>query len=284
MNEKLSFKTVFKKGAVIYNPVLVQLIALCPVVAASTTFLNAAMLSAVLSAELIMTCVISSALLKSFPRWVRMPLYLLIGLAVVCPVLYYFEHYSLNDLSLGMRVYLPLIAINSATAVHCEQYAVRNSVKLAFFDAAAVSIGISVIFLITGAVREICGSGTFAGYEINLPVTLSGAALPFGCLVLLGFLAAALNMFSAKFIDNGAEEDVEEEQTEEQSTEEPVEVFVIDEADGETVPEKEEPVVQEEQPVQKVEPIRDFFGLEDDLSEFLESIGIDMTDEGGGKQ
>ena len=283
MNEKLSFKTVFKKGAVVYNPVLVQLIALCPVVAASTTFLNAAMLSAVLSAELILTCVVSSALFRNIPRWVRMPLYLLIGLAVVCPVLYYFENYSLNDLSLGMRVYLPLIAINSATAVHCEQYAVKNSVKLAFFDAAAVSIGISVIFLITGAVREICGSGTFAGYEINLPVTLSGAALPFGCLVLLGFLAAALNMFNAKFGDS-VEEDGEQEQAEEQSGEEPVEVFAIEDTVSETVPQKEEPVVQPTQPVQKVEPIRDFFGLEDDLADFLESIGIEMPEEGGAER
>lgn len=283
MNEKLSFKTVFKKGAVVYNPVLVQLIALCPVVAASTTFLNAAMLSAVLSAELILTCVVSSALFRSLPRWVRMPLYLLIGLAVVCPVLYYFENYSLNDLSLGMRVYLPLIAINSATAVHCEQYAVKNSVKLAFFDAAAVSIGISVIFLITGAVREICGSGTFAGYEINLPVTLSGAALPFGCLVLLGFLAAALNMFNAKFGDS-VEEDGEQEQAEEQSAEEPVEVFEIEDTVSETVPQKEEPVVQPTQPVQKVEPIKDFFGLEDDLADFLESIGIEMPEEGGAER
>ena len=280
MNEKLSFKTVFKKGAVVYNPVLVQLIALCPVVAASTTFLNAAMLSAVLSAELILTCVVASALFRNIPRWVRMPLYLLIGLAVVCPVLYYNENYSLNDLSLGMRVYLPLIAINSATAVHCEQYAVKNSVKLAFFDAAAVSIGISVIFLITGAVREICGSGTFAGYEINLPVTLSGAALPFGCLVLLGFLAAALNMFNAKFGDS-VEEDGEQEQAEEQSGEEPVEVFAIEDTVSETVPVKEEPVVQ---PEQKVEPIRDFFGLEDDLADFLESIGIEMPEEGGAER
>ena len=38
MNEKdLTFKNIFIKGAVIFNPVLVQFAGLCPVVAASAT-------------------------------------------------------------------------------------------------------------------------------------------------------------------------------------------------------------------------------------------------------
>ena len=268
MNEKLSFKTVIKKGALVYNPVLVQLIALCPVVAASTSLKNAALLSAVLGLDLVITCVLASLVMKTLPRWVRVPLYLLIGLAFVCPVIYYFEHRSLTDIGLGMRVFLPLIAVNSATAVHCEQYAVKNSVKLAFFDAAAVSIGISVIFLITGAVREVFGSGTFAGYEINIPITLKGAALPFGALVLLGFLAAALNAFNAKFA-GGEEEEVSEQDYEqdEELTEIPLD---------EVVP----PVfIQPEVTERPVEV--DIFGLDNDLSDFLESLGIDINGEGG---
>lgn len=262
MNEKLSFKTVLKKGALIYNPVLVQLIALCPVVAASTSFKNAALLSAVLSAEMILTCVLASLFMKTLPRWVRVPLYLLIGLAVVCPIIYYYENFSLTDIGLGMKVYLPLIAVNSATAVHCEQYAVKNSTKLAFFDAAAVSIGVSVIFLITGAVREAVGSGTFAGYELNMPITLTGASLPFGCLVLLGFLAAALNAFNLRFAGEDGEEENEE--------------AVSATSEEETVSSDEIPY--EESAEETVN--NDAFGLDNDLSEFLESLGIETDGEG----
>ncbi len=208
MNKTPSFKDILKKGALIYNPVLVQLVGLCPVVAASTTFVQAALLSAAMFIELIAACFIASAFLRNLPRWIRVPVYFLIGIAFVCPVLYYFETYSLNDISLGMKIYLPLTAINSVVAVHCEQYAVKNSVRLAVYDAVASGIGVAVIFLITGAVREILGRATFAGISINLPVTLRGMALPFGCLILLGFLAAGLKVFTAKFHSQPDEEEI----------------------------------------------------------------------------
>lgn len=219
---ELSFGDIFKKGAVIFNPVLIQLVGLCPVVAASTSFLSAAMLSAVLCIELILTCVLASALFKSVPRWIRVALYLITGLAVACPILYFVDNYTLADLSLGMQIYIPLMAVNSVTAVHCEQFAVKNSVKLAFFDAAAVGIGVSVIFLVVGAVREILGNASFAGMPINLPITFKGMTLPFGCLILLGFLAAILKALSAKF--GLFEEDEEETESETVAESGPVEV------------------------------------------------------------
>ena len=198
MSNNVSFKEILKKGAVLYNPVLVQLVGLCPVVAASTTFLQAAMLSAVMCVELIAISVIASTFFKKLPRWIRMPLYLLTGLAIVCPILYYLETYSLAEISLGMKIYLPLTAINSVVAVHCEQVAVKSDMKLAFYDALASGIGISAIFLVTGAVREVLGRATFAGVAVNVPVTLKGMSLPFGCLILLGFLAAGLKLVSAR--------------------------------------------------------------------------------------
>ncbi len=213
MSNGISFKEILKKGAVLYNPVLVQLVGLCPVIAASTTFLQAAMLSVAMCVELIAISVLASTFFKNLPRWIRMPLYLMVGLAIVCPALYYLETYSLTEISLGMKIYLPLTAINSVVAVHCEQVAVKSDMKLAFYDALASGIGISVIFLITGAVREILGRATFAGVAVNIPVTLKGMTLPFGCLILLGFLAAGLNFVSAKFRSaNVAEENSEAEE------------------------------------------------------------------------
>ena len=127
MNEKdLTFKNIFIKGAVIFNPVLVQFAGLCPVVAASATLKSAVILSAVMFVDLTVVCVIASALLKKIPRWVRMPIYLLLGLAIICPLLYYIENATLTDLSLSMKIYIPLIAVNSITAVHCEQFAVTR--------------------------------------------------------------------------------------------------------------------------------------------------------------
>ena len=197
MNEKdLTFKNIFIKGAVIFNPVLVQFAGLCPVVAALK---SAVILSAVMFVDLTVVCVIASALLKKIPRWVRMPIYLLLGLAIICPLLYYIENATLTDLSLSMKIYIPLIAVNSITAVHCEQFAVKNSVKAAFYDAATVGLGAAAVFIVCGAVREILGSGSIAGIPVHIPVTFRGAALPFGCLILLGFLSALLRAFTRKY-------------------------------------------------------------------------------------
>lgn len=197
-NQNITFKEIFVKGAVIFNPVLVQLAGLCPVITAATSLKNAALLSVAFCAELIICCVAASAFLKRFPRWVRVPAYLILGLLVVCPILFYIESSVLIDLSLSMKIFLPIIAVNSITAVHCEQFAVKNSIKLSFFDAAAVGIGASAVFIVTGSLRELLGSGTIGGMKVNIPVTFRGMEMPFGCLILLGFTAALLKAFIMK--------------------------------------------------------------------------------------
>ncbi len=197
-NQNISFKDIFAKGAVIFNPVLVQLAGLCPVIAAATNLKNAALISVAFCAEIIVCCVFASAFLKRVPRWVRVPIHFMLGLALVCPLLYYIESNVLIDLSLSMKIFIPVIAANSITAVHCEQFAVKNSIKLSFYDAAAVGIGTSFVFLLTGALRELLAGGTIGGIALDLPVTFRSAAMPFGCLILLGFMAAVLKAIIMK--------------------------------------------------------------------------------------
>lgn len=294
MSNNLSFKDVFIKGAVIYNPVLIQLVGLCPVVAASTSLGSAVMLSAALCLELIITCVIASALLKKIPRWIRVSLYLIIGIAVVCPILWYTETMSLVSLSLGMKIYVPLIAVNSMTAVHCEQFSVKNSVKHSFFDAAAAGIGASIIFILVGALRELFGAGTIGGMEVNMPVTFKGMALPFGCFVILGFMAAGLKAFVAKFYsaysddeESNAEpvQDFSDEVTEvelfEEFWAEPAETVRAEIPIEKSAPEEVSLDIPEE--ITAEEPARESghsFNSAAELDDFLRSLGIDIDGKG----
>lgn len=285
MSNNISFKDVFIKGAVIYNPVLIQLVGLCPVVAASTTLARAAMLSVVLCIELIVTCVIASAFFKKIPRWVRVPLYLIIGTAIICPLLWYIETRSLIDLSLGMKIYVPLIAVNSMTAVHCEQFSVKNSVKLSLYDAAAAGIGASIIFIIVGAVRELLGSSSIGGMAVNLPISFKGMALPFGCLILLGFMAAGLKAFVARVYPEYSEnrepevrpvnektEDFSDEVTEVELFEEFWTEDEAEEAPAEAPVEiPEAPAPQEEKPS---------FSSVEEIDELLRSLGLDIDVKG----
>lgn len=275
-SKNITFKDMLVKGALIFNPVLIQLVGLCPVVAASTTLAGSAALSAALCIVLTATCVIASALFKQIPRWVRVPLYLLIGLALICPVLWYIETKTLINISLGMKIYIPLVAINSVTAVHCEQFAVKNSVKLAFFDAASVSIGASAVMLIVGTIREIFGSGTLAGVKLELPVVFKGMAMPFGCLILLGFMAAGLKAFlDYRYLGEEEEASVTEN---EDIIEETTEVEIFDEFWSEQPePEEEQPVSEEAQPQTAEETKNSAY---EDIEDFFKSIGIDYYEKG----
>lgn len=277
-NNNIAFKDMLVKGALIFNPVLIQLVGLCPVVAASTTFIGSAALSIALCIVLTVTCVIASACFKKIPRWVRVPLYLIIGLALICPLLWYIETKTLIDISLGMKIYIPLVAINSVTAVHCEQFAVKNSVRLAFFDAASVSIGASAVMLLVGAIREIFGSGYLAGVKLDLPIVFKGMSMPFGCLILLGFLAAGLRAFlNYRYL--GEEETAETEtvpEAEEINTE-TTEVEIFEEFWNEQ-PEEVAPVPEEETQPQTAEEIKS--SAHEDIEEFFRSLGIDYYEKG----
>ncbi|MBR3781130.1 MAG: hypothetical protein IKK63_08020 [Clostridia bacterium] len=277
-NTNISFKDMLVKGALIFNPVLIQLVGLCPVVAASTTLAGSVALSVALFVELTATCVIASALFKKVPRWVRVPLYLIIGLALICPILWYIETKTLINISLGMKIYIPLIAINSVTAVHCEQFAVKNSVRHAFYDAAAVSIGASAVMLIVGATREIFGSGSLAGVKLELPVIFKGMAMPFGCLILLGFMAAGLKAFlNYRYLgeDEAEPDDIQEAEKILDSGVEEVEIF--DEFWSEQT-EEEQPEPEEKAQPETKEEIRD--SANEDIEDFFRSIGIDYYEKG----
>lgn len=273
MSRNITFKDMFIKGAIIFNPVLIQLVGLCPVVAASTSITSAAALSLALCADLIVTCVIASALFKKIPRWVRVALYLVIGLVMICPVLWFAETKTLMNLSLGVKIYLPLVAINSVTAVHCEQFAVKNDVKLAFFDAAAVGIGGSIICMLVGAIREIFGSGSLAGVKLELPVVFKGMAMPFGCLILLGFMAAGLKAFVAykypQYSEKNAPAEKEEKSVEVQQPQ-LTEVEIFDEFMSALEQEEQKPDEQQE--------IKELSKLE--IDEFIKSLGIDLEEKG----
>lgn len=275
-NSNIAFKDMLVKGALIFNPVLIQLVGLCPVVAASTTLIGSAALSVALCIVLTVTCVIASACFKKLPRWLRVPLYLVIGLALICPLLWYIETKTLIDISLGMKIYIPLVAINSVTAVHCEQFAVKNSVKLAFFDAASVSIGASAVMLVVGAIREIFGSGYLAGVKLDLPIVFKGMSMPFGCLILLGFLAAGLKAFLSYRYLGDEEESAENETVTEETESETTEVELFEEFWNEQPEEVE--IFEEKTQTQTAEEIKN--SANEDIEDFFRSLGIDYFEKG----
>ncbi len=228
-DKNIGAKEIIVKGSLIHNPVLVQCAGLCPVIAAAANLKSALMLAAAVSIVTIITCVIASAILKKLPRWLRMPLYLIIGIGIICPVLWFTETRTLINISLSTKIYLPLVAVNSVTAVHCEQFSVKNKISSAFYDACAVAVGSSAVLLVCGALRELIGSSSIGGYSVKMPLTFKSALTPFGGLIILGFLAALLKVITAYRYPEFIPESESIVRRRQKPDEETVEVDVFDE-------------------------------------------------------
>ncbi len=197
MSDKKSVLKIIRNSALIKNPLLFEAIGLCPVVAIATSLKSALFLAIITAVEMVVCEVLASLLLKNVRRYWRVALYVLFGVGIIFPITYITNRF-LPELSINLGVYLPLMAVNSLIALHCERIAVKRSVKDSLVDSLSASISYGVVTILTGVIREILANGTFAGIELNIPVKFSGLSMPFGALIILGFMAAALKGFINK--------------------------------------------------------------------------------------
>ena len=193
MSKNQTFKRI-RNSAVIKNPLLFEAIGLCPVVAIAHSLKLAVFLAVVTAVELIVCEIITSKFLKNVRRYWRVALYTIFGVAVIFPIMYVTNRLFPN-MSANFGIYLPLMAVNSLIALHCERVAVKNDVKTSFIDAVSASLSYGVVAIIVGFLRELFANGTIWGNNLNLTVKLPAFLMPFGGLILMGFLAAGLKAF-----------------------------------------------------------------------------------------
>lgn len=193
---KLKLRTALFKGGFIHNPVLTQIIGICPIVAAATTFRNALLIFLSVTVILLVNEGFSSLFLKDTPRYVRLCFYTLIS--ALCVV---FGELILSSVKpgaeSGIGIYLYLLSANALTVIRCEKFACKTTVRNSLFDALASGIGYGVVAVIVGTVREFFSFGTLSGDMTaeRFPV----ASSPFFALLILGFLAAAHRYIVIKF-------------------------------------------------------------------------------------
>ncbi len=193
----LSLSTALFKGSFVHNPVLTQIIGICPIVGAATTTVNGLCLALGITAVLTLTEAVTSLLLKKLPRWVRMAVYTFLSLSVVLICDRYI--FSLTpDGGAGLGIYFYLLCVNALAVIRCEKFACKTTVLNAVTDGLAAGIGYGAVALIVGALREYMIYGTLFSSADALP-RFPQAAMPFAALVILGFLAAGHKWLLIKF-------------------------------------------------------------------------------------
>ena len=157
--------SVFLKGLVKENPVLVLILGTCPTLAMSSNVISA--LAMGVSATLVLLCsnVVISLLRKVIPDQVRIPSYIVI-IAGFVTMVQMLLHAYLPDLYQMLGVYLALIVVNCIILGRAEMYASKNNVLNSALDGLGMGIGFTLALFVIATIREVFGNASFANLEI----------------------------------------------------------------------------------------------------------------------
>ena len=155
----------FLKGLWKENPVFVQLLGMCPVLAVTNTVINSLVMGLATTFVLVMSAIFVSTFRKLIPKQVRIATYILIIATFVTVADYVIPAISLEvDKSLG--AFISLIVVNCIILGRAEAFSSRNPIGRSVLDALGMGIGFTFAILCLGVVREALGSGTILGVSV----------------------------------------------------------------------------------------------------------------------
>jgi len=155
-----------RKGIWEQNPVLVHLLGLCPLLAVTTTVVNALVLGFATLAVLLATNMLVSTLRSVLIESVRIPLFVLIIASFVTSVDMLIDAFF-HDVHVIVGLFIPLIVTNCTILAQAETVASRQRVVTAAVSALSTGAGFVCVLVALGAIRELFGQGTlFSGFEM----------------------------------------------------------------------------------------------------------------------
>ena len=149
----------FLKGLWRENPVFVQVLGMCPVLAVSNTAMNGLAMGLAATFVLVLSSALVSALRRHIPKQVRIATFILIIATFVTIVDFLIQAISL-DVHKALGAFIALIVVNCIILGRAEAFASKNSLVRSVLDAAGMGLGFTFALLCLGVVREVLGSGT----------------------------------------------------------------------------------------------------------------------------
>jgi Na+-translocating ferredoxin:NAD+ oxidoreductase subunit E len=181
------------------NPVLIQMLGLCPALAVTNSVANALAMSIATFFVLLGSSVLVATLRRLIPAQVRITAYILIiatfvtmadlVLAAVVP-----------DIHKALGAFIALIVVNCMILGRQESFASKRPVARAALDAIGTGTGFTIALVALGSVREVLGNGSFLGVPLFGPGFEPWIImiLPPGGFFTLGLLLLALGAWHAR--------------------------------------------------------------------------------------
>lgn len=165
MADKIKAKEVLLNPLSKNNPVVVQILGICSVLAVTAKLEPSIVMGVSVIAVLAFANVIISLLRNTIPTNIRIIVQLVVVAGLVVIVDQVLKAYA-YDASKQLSVFIGLIITNCILMGRLEAFAMANKPWPSFLDGVGNGIGYAVILVIVGFFRELLGSGTLLGYQV----------------------------------------------------------------------------------------------------------------------
>ncbi|TWU31574.1 electron transport complex subunit RsxE [Novipirellula artificiosorum] len=155
----------FLDGVLKRNPVFVQVLGMCPVLAVTNTGINALAMGLATAFVLLCSNTVVSLIRKIVPPQVRIVTFILVIATFVTIVDYLIQAISL-DLHKALGAFISLIVVNCLILGRAEAFASKHGVKRSVLDALGMGSGFLLGLLCLGCVREVLGNGSLFGFRV----------------------------------------------------------------------------------------------------------------------
>ncbi|MGB5065098.1 MAG: electron transport complex subunit E [Candidatus Competibacter sp.] len=198
------YRGIFADGLWNNNVVFAQMLALCPLMAVTSTATNGLGMGLATTAVLLASNIVVASLRHWIVPDVRIPVFVLLIASLVTLADMAINAW-LHELYKVLGLFIPLIVVNCCVLGRAESFASKNPVPAAAADGLAMGLGLTLALVLIGACREIVGSATlfahaslllgpaFTFLETTLIKDYHGfllMLLPPGGFLVLGFLLA----------------------------------------------------------------------------------------------
>jgi electron transport complex protein RnfE len=150
------------------NPVLVQLLGMCPTMAVTNTLANGLAMGAATLFVLVGSGLVVSLFRKYIAHEVRITSYILI-IATFVTLADMILAAILPDISKALGPFMPLIVANCLLLGRAEAFAAKVGPIRAMADGAGMGLGFTASLSLLSAIREILGNGSILGHDLFGP-------------------------------------------------------------------------------------------------------------------
>jgi Na+-translocating ferredoxin:NAD+ oxidoreductase subunit E len=147
------------------NPVLVQMLGLCPTLAVTNTVANSIAMGLATFFVLLGSSVLISSMKKLIPHEVRISAFVLI-IATFVTVVDLTLNAVVPEIHKALGAFIALIVCNCIILGRQEAFAARRPVGRAALDAIGTGAGFCIALLAMGTFREVLGYGSFLGIPL----------------------------------------------------------------------------------------------------------------------